>query len=134
MFGIGAAEFAVLMVVGLLVFGPDRLPDFARQAGRMVRQVRQFSQQARDDIRSELGPDYADFELTDLDPRRALRKHIFEAWDDDADAPGAQAGSRVGEKVRGATGSAAPGAGAAAATPAPTLAPGELPPYDPDAT
>ena len=83
MMGIGLAEFLVIGVVALLVFGPDRLPDFARQAGRMVRQVRTLSKQTRDDIRAELGPDYADFELTDLDPRKALRKHIIEAWDDE---------------------------------------------------
>src|SRR3954464_13078403 len=83
MFGIGAPEFLVILVVALLAFGPDRLPDFARQAGRMVRQVRKLANQARDDIRAELGPEYADFELNDLDPRRAIRKHILEAWDED---------------------------------------------------
>jgi sec-independent protein translocase protein TatB len=110
MMGIGFAEFMVIGVVALLVFGPDRLPDFARQAGRMVRQVRQLSRQARDDIRSELGPEYADFELTDLDPRRAIRKHIVEAWDEDEDDP---------DERR---------------APEPTLRPGEVPPYDVDAT
>ncbi len=108
--GIGFAEFMVIGVVALLVFGPDRLPDFARQAGRMVRQVRTMARQARDDIRSELGPDYSDFELTDLDPRRAIRKHIIEAWDDeDEDAPFPE-------------------------PPRPTLRAGEIPPYDADAT
>lgn len=111
MMGIGFAEFMVIGVVALLVFGPDRLPDFARQAGRMVRQVRALSKQARDDIRSELGPEYADFELTDLDPRRAIRKHIMEAWDEDED--GDQPDT----------------------SPAPaTLRAGEIPPYDVDAT
>ena len=83
MFGIGFGEFLVIGVVALVVFGPDRLPEFARQAGRFVRQLRQFSQQARDDIRSELGPEFSDFELTDLDPRRAIRKHLLDAWEDD---------------------------------------------------
>jgi sec-independent protein translocase protein TatB len=111
-FGIGLPEFMVIAVVAMIVFGPDRLPDFARQAGRMVRQVRQLTKQARDDIRAELGPEYADFELTDLDPRRAIRKHIIEAWDEDDedDAP-----SRT-------------------STPPPTLRAGEVPPYDVDAT
>ena len=111
MLGIGFAEFLVIGVVALLVFGPDRLPDFARQAGRMVRQVRTLSKQARDDIRSELGPEYADFELTDLDPRRAIRKHIMEAWDEDDeddDDPDVD--------------------------PPATLRAGEIPPYDVDAT
>jgi len=111
MMGIGFAEFMVIGVVALLVFGPDRLPDFARQAGRMVRQIRTLSRQARDDIRSELGPEYSDFELTDLDPRRAIRKHIMEAWDDDE--PEDQPARRR--------------------TP-PALKPGEVPPYDVDAT
>src|SRR3954447_23684485 len=98
----------VIAVVAVVVFGPDRLPDFARQAGRLVRQVRQFSQAARDDIRAELGPEYADFELTDLDPRRAVRKYIQDAWDE-TDEPERQAGQRP-------------------------LLDGELPPYDSDAT
>ena len=111
MMGIGFAEFFVIGVVALVVFGPDRLPDFARQAGRFVRQVRQMSRQARDDIRSELGPEYSDFELTDLDPRRAIRKHLQEAWDEDADEASRSTGPDV-----------------------PPLKRGEVPPYDSDAT
>ena len=111
MLGIGFAEFMVIGVIALLVFGPDRLPDFAKQAGRMVRQVRTLARQARDDIRTELGPEYSDFELTDLDPRRAIRKHIIDAaWEDD-DEPDAEKPASV-----------------------PPLRAGEVPPYDPDAT
>src|SRR5512139_4052133 len=70
----------VIFVVAILVFGPDRLPEFARQAGRFLRQVRQFTQAARDDLRNELGP-----ELADLDPRQVVRKHILEAMDEEPD-------------------------------------------------
>ena len=111
MFGVGLPEFMVILVVGLVVFGPDRLPDLARQAGRMARQVRTMTRQARDDIRAELGPEYADFELTDLDPRRAIRKHIMEAWDEE-DGDAAEVTARQGRP----------------------LGAGELPPYDTDAT
>ncbi len=111
MFGIGVPEFMVILVVALLAFGPDRLPDFARQAGRMVRQVRKFAHSARDDIRAELGPEYADFQLNDLDPRKAIRKHILEAWDEDEEG--------------------APTAMKAANQPLPY---GDVPPYDVDAT
>ena len=113
MFGVGLPEMAVIAVVALLIFGPDRLPEFARQAGRMVRQVRAFSQAARDDIRAELGPEYANFELRDLDPRRAVRKYIDEAWDEDGDKPVATTEERPGLRP---------------------LATGERPPYDADAT
>lgn len=83
MFGIGLPELLVIGVVAVLVFGPDRLPEFARQAGRFLRQVRQFTQAARDDLRSELGPEFADLDLKDLDPRQIVRKHILEAMDEE---------------------------------------------------
>jgi sec-independent protein translocase protein TatB len=111
-FGVGLPEFLVIFVVAVLVFGPDRLPDFARQAGRFLRQVRAFTQSARDDLRNELGPEFADLELTDLDPRKAVRKHILEAMeddDDDADTVPVRRGHRP-------------------------LQDGERPPYDSDAT
>ncbi len=108
MFGVGLPEFLVIFVVAVVVFGPDRLPDFARQAGRFLRQVRQFANAARDDLRSELGPEFADLELSDLDPRKAVRKHIMEAMEED-DAPPVRPGLRP-------------------------LRAGELPPYDSDAT
>ena len=109
MFGIGLPELTVIIVVAVLVFGPDRLPDFARQAGRFLRQVRAFTQSARDDIRSELGPGFADFELSDLDPRQAVRKYMQESWDEDDEKVPVPTGLRP-------------------------LEDGELPPYDSDAT
>ena len=108
MFGIGLPEMAVIALVAVLVFGPDRLPDLARQAGRFLRQVRTIANAARDDLRAELGPEFKDLELRDLDPRTIVRKHIMEAMEEGEDAP--------------------------ARRPTRALSPGERPPYDPDAT
>ncbi len=108
MLGVGLPELMVILVVAVVVFGPERLPEFARQAGRLVRQVRNLAQSAQSQLRDELGPEYADLKLTDLDPRQAIRKHILEAMDDE-DIP----------------------------EPAPAyevLAQGERPPYDHEAT
>jgi sec-independent protein translocase protein TatB len=52
-----------------------------------VRQVRNLAQSAQTQLREELGPEYADLRLADLDPRQAIRKHIVEAMDDDLDTP-----------------------------------------------
>ena len=82
MFGIGLAEAALIAFIAVIVFGPDRLPDLAKQAGQMVRKARQFAHAARDELRDELGPEYADLELRDLDPRTIVRKHIREAMED----------------------------------------------------
>ena len=82
MFGVGIPELAVIAFVAVLVFGPDRLPEFARQAGRLARQMRTFAHQARDELREELGPEYADLNLRDLDPRTIVKKHIMEAMNE----------------------------------------------------
>ena len=83
MFGIGLPELMVIAIVAIVVFGPERLPEFARQAGKFVRQVRNLAQSAQSQLREELGPEYADLKLADLDPRQAIRKHILEAMDED---------------------------------------------------
>lgn len=112
MFGVGLTEMAVIAFVAVLVFGPDKLPELAKQAGQLVRQVRRMADNARDELRSELGPEYADLELRDLDPRTIVRRHIQEALDDDDDEP-ARRPARRGQRP---------------------LDEGEAPPYDADAT
>jgi sec-independent protein translocase protein TatB len=82
MFGVGLPELMVIAFVAILVFGPDKLPDFARQAGRMARKAREFAHEARDELREELGPEYADLSLRDLDPRTIVKKHIVEAMNE----------------------------------------------------
>ncbi len=114
MFGIGLGELAVIAVLAALVFGPDKVPELARQAGRLLRQVRRMANDARDELRTELGPEYANLELRDLDPRTIVRKHIAEAMadeedDDDNEIRPAKPASRQ-------------------------LEDGERPPYDSDAT
>ncbi len=111
MFGIGFGELVVIAFLAILVFGPDKLPELAKQAGQLARKVRTFATNARDELRTELGPDFADLELRDLDPRTIVRKHIAEALaDDDEDlATGARPEGR-------------------------RLEAGERPPYDLEAT
>ncbi len=51
-FGIGAPEILLIMVVALVVFGPDKLPEIAREAGKMVRAFRQLTNEATSEIRN----------------------------------------------------------------------------------
>ena len=98
MLGIGLPELMVIAMVAMLVFGPEKLPDMARQAGKAVRQMRNFANSARDQLREELGPEYADLELRDLDPRVIARKHLAEAMAelDAAEAAAKFEASRLG--------------------------------------
>lgn len=79
MFDVGLPEIGVIVLVAIIMFGPDRLPEFARQAGRLVQRLRDLATNAQADLRRELGPEFADLNLADLNPRAALRKHVLEA-------------------------------------------------------
>jgi sec-independent protein translocase protein TatB len=82
-FDIGALEFLVLGIAALFIFGPDRLPDMARKAARGLRQLRGMAANARRDLSRELGPEFDDFDIRDLNPREFVRKHVMEGIDDD---------------------------------------------------
>jgi TatA/E family protein of Tat protein translocase len=52
-FGIGPLEFFLILVVALIVFGPGKLPELARQLGRAVREFRKASSELTHDFRQE---------------------------------------------------------------------------------
>ena len=47
MFGIGVTELLVILIVALIVFGPNRLPDLARSLGRAMAEFRRASTDLR---------------------------------------------------------------------------------------
>jgi sec-independent protein translocase protein TatB len=96
---LGWLEIVTLIVVALLVFGPDKLPSVARDAAQMLKQVRRMAKDARSQIKTELGPEFSDFDLDSLNPRTFVRKNLFE--DDDEDEPPARRnGSRADDAPR----------------------------------
>ncbi|RZQ62673.1 Sec-independent protein translocase protein TatB [Amycolatopsis suaedae] len=131
---VGWGEILVLIVAGLFILGPERLPEAAAWVGRSMRKVRDFASGARNQLKDEMGPEFEDFrkpledlrELRNFDPKRVVTKHLF---DDDPDPLG----------LNNINGTApANGHSTAAATSQPSspepLKPGEKPPVDPDAT
>ena len=105
MFGMGWPEIFVIGVVAMLVFGPDKLPDLARQAGRFVRTVKQMADNAKLDLGREMGQDFSGLNFRDLDPREVVRRSLL-----DDDEPASKA------KVQK------------------PLAAGEMPPFDNEST
>ena len=57
MFDIGGGELFGLGVLAVLLFGPDRLPNMARQAATFLRKVREFTTQTTAQIKDETGSD-----------------------------------------------------------------------------
>jgi sec-independent protein translocase protein TatB len=76
-FDLSIPKLLVLAVIALVVFGPNELPKIAAQAGRALRDLRQIAEGAMNEMREGLGPEFADFEIEDLNPKRLARKHLF---------------------------------------------------------
>jgi len=104
---LGWGEISVLLVLGLFVFGPERLPGIAAEAGKSLRKLRNYAKGLTDDLKTELGPEIGDLDLRSLHPREFVRQHLFE--DEPAPVGTVQPGVRP-------------------------LPPTEAPPWDPDTT
>jgi sec-independent protein translocase protein TatB len=109
-FDLSLPKLLVLAVIALVIFGPNELPTIASQVGRALRDLRKIAESAKNDLREGLGPEFADFEIEDLNPKRFVHKHLL--GDPDADQAAQQQPAANG-------------------TP---LTPGERPPSDPNAT
>ncbi|GHG57680.1 sec-independent translocase [Streptomyces griseocarneus] len=144
MLDIGPLELVALVVLAVLIFGPDKLPKLIQDVSRTLRKIRQFSDSAKEDIRSELGPEFKDFEFEDLNPKTFVRKHVLEK--DELGLKEIRNGfdfksemSEVTDAVHGRTPEPQPSAAPAAGTPdllkkREKLQDGERPPFDADAT
>jgi sec-independent protein translocase protein TatB len=87
-FDINGGEFLVLIVVALVVLGPERLPQYAQQLGKLVREARTFAGKAREQVRAEMGEEFDDVDWQALDPRRYdPRRIVREALLDGDDDP-----------------------------------------------
>ena len=89
MLDINPGELLILLVVAVVVIGPERLPKYAAELARMVREVRTFARNAREQVREEMGDEFDDVDWQALDPRRYdPRRIVREALlDDDDDEP-----------------------------------------------
>ncbi|MBO0840814.1 MAG: Sec-independent protein translocase subunit TatB [Sciscionella sp.] len=132
---IGWGEILVLLVAGMFILGPERLPGAARWLARSIRQVRDYASGASEQLRSELGQEYDELRkpleelreplqeirsLRNLDPKRAITKHLLDDYDPVAD-------------VKSMDTPVKPNGYPAKSQPR-RLSPGERPPFDPDAT
>ncbi len=120
MFDLSILKIAILAVIGLVIFGPEQLPKMAAQAGKALRDLRRLADNARSDLSDSLGPEFRDFDFNDLNPKAFVRKHLLDPLDDEPDGWSSGAETPYGEVPD--------------AEPVAVLTPGEVPPYDSEAT
>jgi sec-independent protein translocase protein TatB len=115
-FGITFDKLLIIGVIAVFLLGPNKLPHYAAQLGKLVRNLRDMANGAKDRMREEMGPEFDDVDWQRLDPRQYdPRRIIREALLDDEPAP----------RITRTASAAAAGA---------TLAIGATPPYDTEAT
>jgi sec-independent protein translocase protein TatB len=122
-FDLDLPKLLVLGVIALIVFGPERLPGLATQAGRALRELRRMAEGAKSELQQNLGPEFSQFDINDINPRHFVRKHLL---DDVADPIGL---SSLAD-TNGSNGTTL----TSRSTPTVRLSPGERPPYDAEAT
>ncbi|WP_327431526.1 sec-independent translocase [Streptomyces sp. NBC_01236] len=142
---IGPLELVTLVVLAVLVFGPEKLPKMIQDVTRTIRKIREFSESAKADIRDELGPEFKDFEFEDLNPKTFIRKQLdndelglkeirngFDLKKEMAEVTDAVHGRESDTSSSSTTGSA--GGSVDMTKKREKLDPDERPPYDADAT
>jgi sec-independent protein translocase protein TatB len=67
-------EIIVLALLGLFIFGPERLPKVIGDALRTIRNLRDMARNATQDLSREMG---TDIRLEDLHPKTFIRKHLL---------------------------------------------------------
>ncbi|WP_084106046.1 twin-arginine translocase TatA/TatE family subunit [Demequina sp. NBRC 110056] len=113
MFGINGWEFLVLILVAIIVIGPERMPEYARQLREWVVSMRDLVNLNKDRLKNEIGDDvdWKQYDPRQYDPRRIVREALYEPSPTAAAEPAAAAAA--------AGGAAAAGAAAETARPAP---------------
>jgi sec-independent protein translocase protein TatB len=123
-FGLTIEKLLLIGVIAAFVVGPERLPRYAETLANITKRAREWISTARTRVKDEMGEDFADVDWRTLDPRQYdPRRIIREALLDDAPvSPPTAAAS---------TPAPAPAAAAEQRTP---FTPGEIPPFDLEAT
>ena len=89
----------LIALLAVFIVGPERLPHYALQLGRLTKQAKSLVAQAKARAAEELGPDF-DVDWKQLDPRQYdPRRIIREALAEDADATPEAGLRRTGESV-----------------------------------
>jgi sec-independent protein translocase protein TatB len=81
-FDFGAGEIIGLLVLAVILIGPERLPHFAVDAAKFVKRVREIATTATNELKENLGPGFEDLTPTDLNPKTFLKRQLDSVLDD----------------------------------------------------
>ena len=119
MFDLSIPKLLILAVIALVISARTSCRR-SRPRPRALRDLRRIAEGAKNDLREGLGPEFSDFDIDDLNPKRFVQKHLFDDLNGDNGNSAARAAAAAPPCRPRANGA--------------LLAPGERAPYDTDAT
>lgn len=82
-FDFGAGELLGLALLAMILLGPDKLPQFAVDAAKIIKKVRGFATTATTELKGNLGPGFEDLQPKDLNPKTFIKKQLANVLDED---------------------------------------------------
>lgn len=79
MIDFNASEIVILVILAVIIFGPDKLPGLARKAARVFNYIRNIANDAQGKLREELGPEFADLNLANLNPKSLMASTLLDS-------------------------------------------------------
>jgi sec-independent protein translocase protein TatB len=81
-FDFGAGEIFGLAILAMVLVGPDKLPQFAVEAAKIVKKLRGLATTATNELKENLGPGFEDLKPADLNPKTFVKKQIESVLDE----------------------------------------------------
>lgn len=75
--GLTFEKLAIVLVIALIVLGPERLPVYAQKLGELVKNIKRMTEGAKDRVKEEMGDEYDQVDWKQLDPRQYDPRRII---------------------------------------------------------
>lgn len=101
MLDVNGWEFILLIVLAVVILGPERLPEYAAKLAHFVRQARAMAEGAKGQLREQMGPEFDDidwrqYDPRQYDPRRIVREALLDPSPGDEVSPNGSGGDGSG--------------------------------------